>query len=366
MFKRFVLVVVGLVVVFGAIFGWKAYMGKKMGAMMSGPMPPAVIAAAEVTPAEWIPHLDAVGGLVATLGVDVSNEVSGQVKAIRFTSGHPAKEGEVLVQLDDDVDRADLQGLVAQRHLAELQFERTEKLFKEDQAVPRADYDEARAKLDNARAAVVAMQALIGKKQVRAPFAGLLGIRQVDPGQYLPPGSAIVMLQALDPIHADFSLPEQDFAQVAVGQKVEVRVRGEGDRAFPGTVSAINPGLDPGTRNVRVRATLSNPDGLLRPGMFARVRVILPDTRRVLTVPETAVFFRPYGDSVFVIQDKDGALVVENRQIVTGEVRAGRVEVAKGLAAGERVVSAGHNKLRNGQNVKIDDSAALDPTVTGP
>jgi membrane fusion protein (multidrug efflux system) len=365
-FKRFLLVVVGLAVVFGGIFGWKAYMGKKMAAMMSGPRPPAVIASADVTAAEWVPHLDAVGSLVSTRGVEVNNEVAGQVKAIQFSSGQSVRKGDVLIQLDDEVDQADLQGLVAQRHLAELQYERTEKLFKEDQAVPRADYDEARAKLDNARAAVVSMQALIAKKRVRAPFAGLLGIRQVNPGQYLPPGSAIVMLQALDPIHADFSLPEQDFPKVAVGQKVEVRVRGEGDRVVPGAVSAINPGLDPGTRNVRVRATLPNPDGRLRPGMFAEVRVILPTVKQVLTVPQTAVFFRPYGDSVFVIQDKDGARIAENRPVTTGEVRDGFVEVVKGLAPGDKVVSAGHQKLRNGQNVKVDNSIVLAPNVAGP
>jgi membrane fusion protein (multidrug efflux system) len=363
--KRFVLVVLGLALVFGGIFGWKAYTGKKMAAMMSGPPPPAVIAAAEVATATWEPRLDAVGSLVATQGVTVNNEVAGQVKAIRFRSGESAKAGDVLLQLDDEVDRADLEGRVAQQHLAEVQYERTERLFKEDQAVPQADYDEARAKLDNARAAVVASQALIGKKQVRAPFTGLLGIRQVNQGEYLPPGSGIVMLQALDPIHADFSVPEQELPRLAVGQKVEVRVRGQGDRVFTGAIAAVNPGVDPGTRNVRVRATLKNPDGRLRPGMFADVRVLLPETRQVLTLPRTAVLYRPYGDSVYVINDKDGALVVENRPITTGEVRGADVEVVKGLAVGDRVVSAGHNKLRNGQNVKVDNSIAL-PAVTGP
>lgn len=366
MFKRFVIVVLGLVLVFGGIFGWKAYTGKKMAAMMSGPRPPAVIASAEVEAATWAPYLDAVGSLVASQGVTVNNEVAGQVQAFHFQSGERVKAGDVLVQLDDAVDRADLEGLLAQRRLAEIQFDRTERLFKEDQAVPQADYDEARARLDNARAAVVARRALIEKKRVRAPFAGLLGIRQVNVGQYLAPGSAIVMLQALDPVHVDFSVPEQELPRIATGQSVEVTVRGYPDAAFTGRITAVNPGIDAATRNVRVRATLANPDGRLRPGMFARVRTLLPETRDVLTLPDTAVMYQPYGDSVFAIQDKDGAQVVERRQIVTGETRDGRVEVVKGLEAGQQVVAAGQVKLRNGQPVRVDNTIALAPAVTGP
>jgi membrane fusion protein (multidrug efflux system) len=365
-FKRLVIVVVGLVVVFGGIFGWKAYIGAKMGAMASTPPPPAVIAAAEVATETWVPYLTAVGSLVATQGVYVTNEVVGQVESIRFTSGGRVKKGDLLVTLDADVDRADLAGLEAERRLAEVQFERTSRLFKQDQAVPRSDLDAARARLENARAQVAARQALVAKKQIRAPFSGVLGIRQVNVGQYLPAGSEIVLLQALDQVYADFSLPERDLGRVATGLPVAVRVQPYGDEAFAGEITALDPGVDAATRNVRVRATLDNPDGRLRPGMFADVVVRLPEQRQVLTVPETAVLYQPYGDTVFVIREKDGGLVAERVPITTGEVRDGQVEVATGLEAGQRVVSAGHVKLRNGQAVQIDNSVTLDPTVTGP
>jgi membrane fusion protein, multidrug efflux system len=361
-----VVMVLGVALVLGIIFGWKAYMGAKMGAMMSQPPPPAVVASATARSDTWSPILDAVGTLVANQGVAVSNEVAGQVREIRFRSGERVKEGDVLVGLDDQVDRAALDGLVAERTLAEIQFTRAQQLFKENQAVPKSSVDEAQARLDSARAQVVAQEALIGKKSIRAPFAGLLGIRQVNVGQYLAPGSPIVQLEALSPIYADFSLPERDYARLGQGQPVEVRVQPYGDEVFKGKIAALNPGVDTATRTVRVRAELSNPDGRLRPGMFAEVRLTLPEPRDVVVIPDMAVTYEPYGDSVFVVAEKDGGSVAERRPIETGETRAGDVEVVKGLKAGETVVRAGQVKLRNGQPVKLDNSVALETGITRP
>jgi membrane fusion protein (multidrug efflux system) len=362
--KRLILVILLLIVMFGGIFGWKYFAGQKMAAMMAAPPPPATIASAEVQVESWQPFLYSVGSVVATQGVFVTTEVPGQVEKILFESGHQVAAGDVILQLDDSVDEADLEGLIAQLNLARLQFERARKLLK-DRSVSQSEYDQSRAQLDSAEATVASKRALIAKKKIRAPFGGQLGIREVDVGEYLSPGARIVPLQALDPVYVDYTLPERHFDQLAVGQGVRVEVQAYPGRVFEGVISAINPGIDPGTRSVRLRATLENPEQLLRPGMFAEVRTVLPARDDILTLPRTAVTYNPYGESVFVIVEQDGQQVVQNRRIKTGEVRAGRVEIIDGLQGGELVVSAGQVKLRNGQPVTIDNSVTLDGKAGG-
>ncbi len=364
MIKRLILVILLLVVMFGGIFGWKYFQGQKMAAMMAAPPPPATIASAEVQVETWQPFLYSVGSVVATQGVFVTTEVPGQVEKILFESGHQVAAGDVILQLDDSVDEADLEGLIAQLNLARLQFERARKLLK-DRSVSQSEYDQSRAQLDSAEATVASKRAVIAKKKIRAPFSGQLGIREVDVGEYLSPGARIVPLQALDPVYVDYTLPERHFDQLAVGQAVRVEVQAYPGRVFAGGISAINPGIDPGTRSVRLRSTLDNPEQLLRPGMFAQVRTVLPARDDILTLPRTAVTYNPYGESVFVIVEQDGQQVVQNRRIKTGEVRAGRVEIIDGLQAGEVVVSAGQVKLRNGQPVTIDNSVTLDGKAGG-
>lgn len=360
MIKRLVVVIIALILVFGGIFGWKYYAAQQAAKMKAQPQPPATVSAAEVQVENWQPYLHSVGSLTATQGVYVSNEVAGQVQKIQFQSGQQVQQGDVLVQLDDSVDRAELQGLIAERRLAEVQFNRTAKLIKQ-KSISRSDYDAAQAQLQSAQANVASKRAVIEKKSIQAPFAGVLGIRQVDVGQYLAPGSQIVSLQQLDPIYVDFSIPERNLPQVSSGQAVRVRVQGYKDQLFEGKVSAINARVDSATRMVTVRATLANPDGLLRPGMFAEVRTVLPMQSGVLTLPRTAVSYAPYGDSVFVIEPQEGGkLTVQRKQVQTGATRGGRVEILSGLEAGTRVVSAGQVKLRNGQSVRIDNSVALD------
>jgi membrane fusion protein (multidrug efflux system) len=362
--KRLILVSLILIVIFGGIFGWKYYSGVQMAAMMSRPPPPAVVASAVVKVESWQPYLKAVGSVTATQGIFVTTEIAGQVREILARSGQMVETGDVLLRLDDSVDKADLNGLIAQRTLASLQFERAKKLLR-DKSISRSDYDTSRANLDSAEAAVAAKRALINKKTIRAPFSGQLGIADINPGQYLSPGDAIVSLQALDPVYVDYSLPERHLSRVHVGQRVEVGVQAWPDRRFRGVISAINPGIDPGTRTLRLRATLDNPDHLLRPGMFAEVSTVLPLRDNVLTLPRTAVTYNPYGESVFVVQQQETGLVVQNRPVKTGEVRAGRVEILEGLRADDQVVAAGQNKLRNGQPVTIDNSVQLDRRVNG-
>lgn len=354
--KRLVYVALALILIFGALFGWKFFSLWRSFSQMAGP-PPAAVAITSVREESWQPELATVGSLVATEGIALSNEVAGVVSAIHFASGQAIAQGKPIITLDDTVDRAELKGLQAARRLAELKYQRAARLLPE-RSMSQADFDEAKAVLDGAEALVAAKQALIDKKRITAPFDGALGIRQVDLGQYLPPGTAIVPLQSLEPIHVDFALPERQLALLATGQTVRVTVQAYPGESFEGSITALNPGIDTGTRSIKVRATLANPAQRLRPGMFAEIRVILPDTKPRLTLPDTAITYNPYGDSVFVVTGGQEGLTVQRRQVKTGEVRQGRVAILEGLAVGDRVVSAGQVKLRNGMPVMVDDKPA--------
>jgi membrane fusion protein (multidrug efflux system) len=356
MVKRLLFVVVLLLVVFGGVFGlWYHQLQQKMADRK--PPPPAVVAVTEVREETWASHLSAVGSLAAVAGIDVTNEVPGKVSALKFESGALAKEGQLLIELDATADLAELEGLVAAQRLTELKYRRLAELLPKMSA-SKADYDEAKAMYDVAEAAAVAKRAVIAKKKVLAPFSGRLGIRKVDLGQYLAPGSAIVPLEALNPIYADFSLPERHLATLAVGQPVSVIVQAYPGETFAGRIAALNPGIEEGTRSVKVRAVLDNPQERLRPGMFAEVRVLLSADQRVLTLPDTAITYAPYGDSVFTVVQGEQGLTVQRKQVETGETRRGRVAIASGLSQGERVVSAGQVKLRNGMPVTLDDKPA--------
>jgi len=355
MLKRLLLVLVIAGAVFGGVFWLKTQQIQQGPGGQGGGPPPATVAVTEVREEQWHPKLLAVGTLTAYQGIFVTNEVAGTVREILFQSGQAVGEGDILFRLDDSVDRAELRGLVAERDLAVIKYNRLAKLLK-DRSISQADVDEAKANLDNAEAQVASKQAVIAKKTIRAPFSGLLGIRTVDIGEFLAPGSKVVPLEALEPIFADFALPERHLRVLGAGQSVSVRVAAYPEGIFEGRVEAINPGVDVATRSVQVRAVLSNSEHKLRPGMFADIQVVLPDKNRVLTIPRLAVTFNPYGDAVFVVTEKNGKKVVERRQITTGEVQSGSVEVLEGLAVGETVVSAGHVKLHNGQEILIDSS----------
>lgn len=365
MLKRLILVLLLLGLVFGGIFYWKQRQQQQSAARMSQPPPPASVAVTEVRSEPWQPSLKAVGTVTATQGIAVTNEVAGMVREILFESGQAMRAGERLVQLDDSVDEAELRGLLAERDLAAIKYRRLAKLIKE-RSVSQSDYDEAKAELDGAEARVASKRAVISKKAVRAPFDGILGIRSADIGEYLPPGSPIVPLQALDPILVDFNLPERHFNRLHTGQPLRLRLAAEPDRVFEGRITAINPGLDEATRSVRLQATLENPEQLLRPGMFAQVEVLLPERTGVLTVPEAAITYTPYGDAVFLVEEQDGQLVAQRRQVETGPVQGERVEIVSGLSEGERLVLAGQVKLRNGQALQIDNEILPTDGTIGP
>ena len=362
MIKRLALVLAFLALVFGSVFGWKYLQMQKQSAANAGPSP-AVVSTRPVSSERWQPVLEAIGSITPTRGVVVSAEVPGIVRKIYFDSGQHVEEGELLVELDVDVDRAELDALKADRRLAEITRNRVSQIVS-DNLGPRSELDEAQATLDRTEAEIAAKQAMIRKKSIRTPFAGELGIRIINPGQYLAPGDEIVQLVGLDPIYAEYSLPERFLSELHVGQDVTVRVQAYPESVFEGSIYAISPSVQTASRSVRIRALIENADRRLRPGMFAEVDTLLDERDSVLTLPERAVTYNPYGESVFVVNEADGKKTVALTQIKTGQVRNGRVEVLSGLDEGAEVVSDGHNKLRNGQAVSVDNS--VDPDALNP
>jgi membrane fusion protein (multidrug efflux system) len=363
MFVRILLVLMVLAALIGGLAYFKYAQIQAEIEMFSQPMPAPTVTAVTVERTAWEPALEAVGTVQAVQGVHINNEVAGQVTAIELESGAMVKQGQILVRLADDVDRADLEGLQAAERLARIKVERTRTLLK-DRAIAQGDFDEISAQLDQASALVKGKQATIEKKTIRAPFDGQLGIRMINLGQFLPEGSSIVPLQTLDPIYVDYALPERHLARLFTGQAVQVNVAAHPNRTFDGKIQVISPGIDEGTRNVRVRSLLDNPDFALRPGMFARVATLLPVEEDVLTVPRQAIAFNTYGDAVFVVREEEGKTLVERRQVRTGAVRGEQIAVLEGLVDGDRVVSSGQVKLSNGQEVRIVDPADdSDPSI---
>jgi membrane fusion protein (multidrug efflux system) len=357
--KRLILVIVILVLLLGTIFGIKFWQVRKQAAMMAQPRPPATVATTQVQQENWRPTLHSVGSLVAINGIAVTTEVAGLVSQIQFESGAPVKQGDVLLHLDDTVDEAALEALRAERRLAEIKFTRAKDLLKR-KVISKSEYDEASATFDAATARMKQQEAVIQRKSIRAPFSGRLGIREVNLGQYLEPGNPIVMLQALDPIYVDYTLPERYLPRIGTGQEVQIQVDALPGETFTGEISAIDSGIDIGTRTVKLRATLANADGKLQPGMFAKVQTLAPETLSVLTIPRTAVSYNTYGDFVYLVVKNDkGQSIVKRQQITTGESRKGRVVVTKGLEAGQEVVRAGLVKLRDGMPIQSNNSVEL-------
>tara|TARA_R110002096_G_scaffold200747_2_gene384961 strand:+ start:4802 stop:6028 length:1227 start_codon:yes stop_codon:yes gene_type:complete len=311
-----------------------------------------------VTVERWQQYLYAVGSFKAVQDVSVTNEIEGKITGIRFASGQRVEEGAVLVTLDTSVDTAELEALVAEQRLNEVQFERSKKLLK-DKTISKSEFDIAAARRDEAAAMTRAKAAAIAKKTIRAPFSGVLGIRKVDLGEFLDAGEEIVKLQTVSPIYLDFGTPERFFDKVTENLPIEAEVAAYPGEVFAGRLVAVEPGIDRATRNVFMRAEFANPDGRLRPGMFAEVRGLLPGMQDVLTIPETAVTYTPYGNSVFVVEQSDDGARTIRRLIETGEIRNGRVAVIRGLDSDAMIVSAGHNKLRNGMLVQIEQSGNL-------
>lgn len=325
--------------------------------------PPEAVTTIVAREESWPAVLEAIGTVSAVQGVTVSADLPGVVTAIAFDSGRTVKAGDLLVQLDTRQERAQLAAAEAARALAALSLERARGL-RDEGVVSQADYDRVLAEHAQAEARVGEIRATIERKQVVAPFDGLLGIRRVDLGQYLQAGQPIVPLQALHPVHVDFGVPQQEVARIRVGRAVRVTSDAAAG-AFEGRISAVDSEIDAATRNARVRATLDNRDGRLRPGMFVEAHLLLGTARSLVSLPASAVAYAPYGDSVFLLAPADGQGVRTVRQqfVKLAGTRGDRVGVLSGLAAGAEVVTSGVFKLRPGAAVRVDNSVqpANDP-----
>ncbi len=364
--KPMKIMLITLGVLFGGIFLYKAIIELMMKHYFATHTNPVVtVSTMTVDYSTWQPQLKSVGSLRATLGVNVTAQLGGMIKAIYFKPGSIVQADTPLVQQNADSDIAQLQSLQANAELAKITYARDKAQYKV-KAVSKQQVETDEQNLKSLTAQVAQQAAIVNKLTIKAPFSGRLGISQVNPGQYLNPGDAIVTLQSLDPIYVDFYLPQQALSQLQVGQNVVVTIDTFPGKQFGGKITTINPIVDTNTRNVEVEATLPNPNNLLTPGMFANVEVKAGKTASYLTVPQTAITFNPYGDIVFLVhpdgKDENNQAILKVQQIfvTTGEARGDQIAVLKGIKKGDMIVTSGQLKLKNGSIVKINNTVQPD------
>jgi membrane fusion protein (multidrug efflux system) len=347
----------------GAVVGWKYYgYVQYQKSAAAAPVPSSTVTSTKAEFQQWQPQITAVGTLRAMRGVDVTTEVAGLVRSIHFKSGDEVKAGQLLAQLNADSDVAFLRSLEAAADLANTVYERDKALLSAE-VLSKAQVDTDAGDLKSKRAQVAQQLAVVQKKTIRAPFAGKLGISTVNPGQYMNPADKLVTLQTIDPIYVDFNVPQQQLPQLSVGQKITLTADAAPGQTFIGKINAISPRIDPATRNVMIEATLPNPKRELLPGMFASVKVNSGAENRYLTLPQTALTFNPYGDTVFVVKptdkkDEKGKTALEVQQVfvTTGPTRGDQIAILKGLEPGAEVVTSGQVKLKNGARVVINNT----------
>src|SRR2546423_5933596 len=366
--RKGIVIAIALLVAIGVfVFGIKVL---QIGKMMSMPqtMPPTTVSSASVKEEDWAPRLTAVGSVSAVQGAVVSAELAGIVSEINFQNGAEAKKGEALMKLDASQEEALLRSAEAEAQLARTDLERARDLAIK-KVVSSAELDSAQSKFRRLNAVVDQMRSNIAKKSLIAPFDGALGIRQVNVGQMINAGQQVVALTALDPVYVDFALPQQELSKLSPGLEVQVNTDAAPGREFKGKLTAINSMIDSVTRNVSLQATLENPDHALRPGMFAKVGVVLPEKNKALVVPGSAISYAPFGDSVFVIEKKKDpktgkeAQTIRQQFVRIGEARGDFVSIVDELKGGETLVSTGVFKLRNGMTVTINNELAPKPQL---
>lgn len=355
--KAYVVVIVLLLLIFGSIGGY-LYQRFSAFANMDFTPPPVTIAASVATLDVWDETLNAVGTIQAVRGVELTSEDSGEITEITFDSGNRVAAGQLLVVLNDQVEQASRKNQIASLELAQILFDRDRTLVAQ-KSIPQTQFDRSRADLQRARAQLAETEARLANKRIEAPFAGTMGIRRVDVGDYLSPGTIIATLQDSSELEIDFTVPARYSRRLKAGLGVAVRIDAWPERAFRAVVSAVDSRIDPNTRNVLLRARLQEVDGLV-PGMFAVLEVDLGNQQQVITVPETAMTYALQGNTVYVIEPAgEGQLTATARVVRAGSVRDGKVAVLEGLQAGDRVVSVGQNKLYRGVRVVVDEGVAL-------
>lgn len=359
-------------IVFGGLAGgiaWYAFdFRPKMLAtvILGSPRPPETVSAEAARNESWQPQVAGLGTLTAVDGINITPQVGGVVKEIKFDSGQDVKKGDLLVVLDTDTEVADMRSLEAQLANAETELKRKETLAAKGVS-PTATVDTLRTQTETLKANIEKLKAQIAQKTIYAPWDGRLGLREISLGSYLAPGQKMVWLQKIDPIYADFTVTELDYARIVKGLAVTARFSAWPDAAFKGEIETIDPRTSGESRMITVRARIANPEGKLLPGMYANVLVDEGQPEQVVTVPQTAVTFSLYGDNVLVVvpatkldpKAKPGELAIERRFVKAGEVREGRVEILSGLQPGDQVVTAGQNKIDQGSKVVINNSIAL-------
>jgi membrane fusion protein, multidrug efflux system len=370
---RYVVAILSLVAVLATLAGVKASQistlintGKAM--QKAGP-PPEVVSTSRVEAQTWEGTLTAVASVVAAQGVAVSNDAPGMVSRLYFESGATVKQGQVLVQLDANVERAQIASAQARRQLAETSLKRTQALVQSGAIAPaQLDTDESAFKTLTAEAAT--LEAQVQRKVIRAPFSGRLGIREVNLGQYLAPGTRIAVLEATKTVFLDFTLPQEQIANLKVGMQVRALDTASNSPLADGAITAIEPAVDTITRTVRVRASLENRDDKLRPGMFVKAAVVMPEKQNVTAIPATALLHAPYGDSVFVVERKSESSghqvtpTARQQFVRIGESRGDFVAVLDGIKAGDEIVSSGGFKLRNGSSIVVNNNVKLTPQLS--
>ena len=384
MIKRFLIALVLLVLVVGGIVGFNMFRDNAIQQFFANmPVAPSPVSTVKVEPVKWTPGIQAIGTVSASRGVDLTVETSGIVKEIRFDSNQRVEEGALLVQLDDTQQRADLSAQSAQAALDRQNLDRALELQKRGVG-SETTVEQAQAAATASAAQVTKLEAVLEQKQLTAPFAGTMGIPRIDLGQYLTPGTTVATLQNLDVMRADFSVPEQSLDLVRIGQPVRFGVT-EADMPFAGSITGIEPKVDPSTRLVLIRAEISNPDAKLAPGQFVQVRVDLPEEDNVIAVPQTAVVTSLYGDFVYAVRPAEAkpaaapaegeakpaaetpaqappGLVAQQIFVKLGRRSDGRVEILEGLKQGDEIVTAGQNRLSNGGSVVIDNTVQPQPS----
>jgi membrane fusion protein (multidrug efflux system) len=367
--KKILFAVVLVLLIIGVLAGIKVMQIRTlMAAGKTFVPPPETISSAIATEEKWQDTLSAVGSITAAQGVDVSTEISGIVREIAFESGSVVTNGALLIKLDTSSEEAQLRAVEAQAELARVNAERSRELS-DAKTISQAEFDAAQATLKETRANADNIKATIAKKTIRAPFAGRVGIRLVNLGQFLDMGKPVASLQSLEPMHADFSLPQQSFSKLAEGMAIHLFTDAYPGKRFEGNLTAINPAFDETTRSVRLQATFDNQEKLLRAGMFARVEVLLPSEQNVLAIPATSILSAPFGDSVYVIESKPAdtngpaGLVARQQFIKTGRSLGDFISVESGLKPGEKVASSGLFKLRNGISVVGNNELAPQPKL---
>jgi len=364
MTKRMILMLLAAGIFFGGVFGWKAWTGYQTGLMMSGrAIPPVVVSTTIATTETWSPVIDSVGTLRASQGVDITAREAGMITELRFASGARVAAGDVLAQQYVDDERAQLAALEADVRLAELNLGRSQDLLNKS-LNSQFEYDTRKTDRDRAVAQSRNVRLAIEKKTIRAPFAGRLGIRQVDLGEYVEPGDLIVRLEALDTILVDFPVPQQSIGLVRVGQSLTLRVDAYPGKEFSGQVTAISPQVRSQTRDVRLEGLVDNETEALLPGMFAEVATRLPVQEEIVTLPQSTITYSPYGDSVYAVRettDENGetVLTADTVFVQTGDTRGDQIAIVSGVMTGDRIVTAGQIKLRNGARVVIDNSVPV-------